>query len=43
MSQNLHLPRKSMTFLLDCLAVLAGLMIAAPFVLVAASPFFGGL
>ena len=31
--------RKSATFALDCVAVAAGLAIAAPFVLILASPF----
>ena len=43
MARNLAFSRKSVTFVLDCLAVLAGVLIAAPFILIAASPFFGGL
>lgn len=35
--------RKSTTFTLDCVAVLSGLLIAAPFVLVLSSPFVTGL
>ena len=31
--------RKSATFALDCVAIAAGLAIAAPFVLILASPF----
>ncbi len=31
--------RKSTLFTLDCLAVLAGALIAAPFIIVLASPF----
>ena len=34
--------RKSATFVLDCVAVVAGLAIAAPFVLILASPFIVG-
>ena len=43
MAHHFDISRKSGTFMLDCLAVLAGAMIAAPFVLIAASPFVGGL
>ena len=43
MAHHFDFSRKSGTFVLDCLAVLAGIMIAAPFILIAASPFFGGL
>ncbi len=31
--------RKSMIYTLDCIAVMVGLAIAAPFVLILASPF----
>lgn len=34
--------RKSTIFTLDCVAVLAGLLIAAPFVLALSSPFLTG-
>ncbi len=34
--------RKSTTFALDCIAVVAGLAIAAPFVLILTSPFIVG-
>ena len=43
MARNFDFTRKSATFMLDCLAVLVGVLIAAPFVLIAVSPFFGGL
>ena len=43
MAHHFDVSRKSGTFLLDCLAVLAGAMIATPFLLIVASPFFGGL
>jgi len=33
--------RAGTTFTLDCLAVMAGLLIASPFALVLASPFLG--
>ena len=35
--------RKSIIFAVDCLAVLAGVAMAAPFVLILVSPFIGGL
>jgi len=34
---------KSTTFTLDCLAAMAGLLIASPFALILAVPFLGGL
>jgi len=34
-------PRTGTTFTLDCMAVMAGLLIASPFVLVLISPFLG--
>ena len=34
--------RKSTIFTMDCAAVLVGLMIAAPFFLILASPFIAG-
>ncbi len=34
--------RKSATFALDCIAIVAGLAIAAPFVLILTSPFIAG-
>ncbi len=34
--------RKATTFMIDCAAVLAGVLIAAPFVFILASPFVGG-
>jgi len=33
---------KSTIFTLDCLAAMAGLMIASPFALILAAPFIGG-
>jgi len=33
---------KSTIFTLDCLAAVAGLMIASPFALILAAPFIGG-
>ncbi len=35
--------RKSIIFAVDCLAVLAAVAMAAPFVLILVSPFIGGL
>ena len=35
--------RKSIIFAVDCLAVLAAVAMAAPFVLIFVSPFIGGL
>ena len=35
--------RKSIIFAVDCLAVLAGVVMAAPFVLILVSPFIGRL
>ena len=35
--------RKATIFMIDCAAVLAGALIAAPFVLILAAPFVGGL
>ncbi len=34
--------RKATTFMIDCAAVLASALIAAPFVLILAAPFVGG-
>ncbi len=35
--------RKSIIFAVDCLAVLAGVAMAAPFALILVTPFLGGL
>ena len=39
MTEQLQFTRKSGLFILDCLAVLVGALIAAPFILILASPF----
>ena len=43
MAQHFEYWRKGTVFALDCLAILAGALIAAPFVIVLATPFINGL
>ena len=42
MTEHFQFTRKSGLFILDCLAVLVGALIAAPVVLILASPFISG-